>query len=551
MLSEKRITIKEIVFAFLVSTLLLLICTKSSPLYPMNDWTDVNCIYIMGKAVNNGMVMYRDIFDHKGPVLYFIFAIADIISGDSALGLWIFEVICVAGFIFFTIQSSKLIVKNRRVVYFVLPFMVLFLLTSKSFTHGGSTEELALFPLSYSFYYFLRLSKDHKIHIAEHILNGVCFALVFWMKFTMVALYLGAYLFVVIYVLFKKETRLIAPTLYSALGFFAVSAAILLYFIANSALKDLWDVYFYGNIFTYTDDNSFVEKLVLMAKRVFAIPFVNLLFFLPIYVAFVMIIIQKKINMLPALITFFITMCLLYMGGARAYYPIVTAVYFSLGIWAMDEIYEKLKTKKILLWIVGILFYAVCVYTANDRLKALPVMTLLFFGGVFFAAKFFSRSCGNESGDTTRKLLISHGVSSAVIAANIILVFLMSFPMGNNTYLLEYEKEDMPQYKFAEIINAKEDATLLNYGFLDGGFYFASGVMPSNKYFYRSNLVTQEMLDEQDYLIENHKVDFVVTRIDSPNQKVIDAGYVCVAQVSHIYLGQEIDFFLYQLPSSN
>ena len=551
MLSEKKITIKEIVFAFLVSTLLLLICTKSSPLYPMNDWTDVNCIYTMGKAINNGMVIYRDVFDHKGPVLYFLFAIADIISSDSALGLWIFEVICVAGFMFFTIQSSKLLVKNPKVIYFALPFMVLFLLTSNSFTHGGSTEELALFPLSYSFYYFLRLSKNHKIHVTEHILNGVCFAIVFWMKFTMVALYLGAYLFVVIYVLFKKENRLIVPTLYSALGFFAISAVILLYFAANGALKDLWDVYFYGNIFTYTEDSSFVNKLVLMVKRVIAVPFSNTLFFLPIYISFVMMVIKKKTNMLPTLITFFLTMCLLYMGGARVYYPIVMAVYFSLGIWAMEEIYEKLKTKKALLWIVGVLFYVGCIYVANDRLTALPAIAFIFFVSVFIATKVFSRSRGNESDDTVRRMLITRGTSSAVIAANVILVFLMSFPMGNNTYLLEYEKEDMPQYKFAEIINAKEDATLLNYGFLDGGFYFASGVMPSNKYFYRSNLVTPELLEEQDYIIENHKADFVVTRIDSPNQKVIDAGYVCVAQVSHIYLGQSVEFFLYQLPTSN
>ena len=120
--------------------------------------------------------------------------------------------------------------------------------------------------------------------------------------------------------------------------------------------------------------------------------------------------------------------------------------------------------------------------------------------------------------------------------------------MGNNTYLMKYEKEDMPQYKFAEIINSKEDASLLNYGFLDGGFYFASGVMPSNKYFYRSNLVTQEMLDEQDYLIENKKVDFVVTREDSPNQKVIDAGYICISHLTHVYLGKEIDFYLFSHP---
>ena len=547
MISGKNIKIKELLFVVIVSVLLLLICTKSSPLYPMNDWTDVNCIYTMGKAINNGSVIYRDVFDHKGPVLYGVFAIADLISSNSHIGLWFFEIVCIAGFLYFTIQSSKLLVKNHNTIYFLIPFIALFLLTSTAFTHGGSTEELALFPLSYSLYYFIRLSMASKIHITEHILNGVCFALVFWMKFTMVALYLGVYFFVAIYVLFKKEKRLIVPTLYSVLGFFVVTAVILVYFMANNALKDLWEVYFYGNIFVYSDNAEFSERIEVIVLRLLILPLINFLFFMPIWVGFIISLFKKKKNMLPCFFTFCITMCSLYMAGARKYYLIVVAVYSCISIWGLNEIYEKLKPKKALLWIVGALFYIICTYTVAGEFKIFPIIA----GGVFLAVMwilYFAPSKNKENDIEERKQKVSKALSSCFISANLILSFLMSFPMGNNTYMLEYEKEDLPQYRFAEIINAEENATLLNYGFLDGGFYFASGVMPINKYFYRSNLVTQELLDEQDYMIENHMVDFVVTRVDSPNQKVLDAGYVCVARCTYVYLNQDVEFYLFRLP---
>ena len=61
---------------------------------------------------------------------------------------------------------------------------------------------------------------------------------------------------------------------------------------------------------------------------------------------------------------------------------------------------------------------------------------------------------------------------------NLIIAFaLLATP---NRYLMSYKKEELPQYKFAEKIKQSgiENPTLLNYGFLDGGFYTASGILP-------------------------------------------------------------------------
>ena len=68
------------------------------------------------------------------------------------------------------------------------------------------------------------------------------------------------------------------------------------------------------------------------------------------------------------------------------------------------------------------------------------------------------------------------------------------------------------QYRFAKIINQQEDATLLNYGFLDWGFYTAAGVAPHLKYYHLANMPLEELHSEQDRYVREGLSDFVVTR---------------------------------------
>ena len=39
----------------------LAVCSKSSFLYPMNDWVDVNCYFTVGRGILRGLVPYRDV----------------------------------------------------------------------------------------------------------------------------------------------------------------------------------------------------------------------------------------------------------------------------------------------------------------------------------------------------------------------------------------------------------------------------------------------------------------------------------------------------------
>ena len=108
--------------------------------------------------------------------------------------------------------------------------------------------------------------------------------------------------------------------------------------------------------------------------------------------------------------------------------------------------------------------------------------------------------------------------------------------------MLQYKKADLPQYQFAQMINQKENATLLNYGFMDSGFYTVTGIVPSNRYFCIMNVDKTEAREEQDNIVRNGMVDFVITR----DEKLDSALYEEKMVSEFIYEDVMYEYTLYE-----
>ena len=108
---------------------------------------------------------------------------------------------------------------------------------------------------------------------------------------------------------------------------------------------------------------------------------------------------------------------------------------------------------------------------------------------------------------------------------------------------MDYRREDLPQYRFAEIISQSEGPSLLNYGFLDGGFYFAAGVLPSDPFFCSLNIDLPEMDHALRESIREGKTAFVVTR----SQKLKgSSNYTLVDEADLPFEGRTWHYYLYQ-----
>ena len=69
--TERRVQIGMLLYCLFVSFCFLTICTKSSFLYPLNNGSDIQCFFTVGKGMMHGLVPYRDLVEQKGPLLYF------------------------------------------------------------------------------------------------------------------------------------------------------------------------------------------------------------------------------------------------------------------------------------------------------------------------------------------------------------------------------------------------------------------------------------------------------------------------------------------------
>lgn len=98
--------------------------------------------------------------------------------------------------------------------------------------------------------------------------------------------------------------------------------------------------------------------------------------------------------------------------------------------------------------------------------------------------------------------------------------------------LMKVKREDMAQTKAAEIICAEAGATLLDWSSLDQGFYLATGILPTQRYFANNNLDAAEKREAYRACVDDGKVDYVVT---NQYQPAPSERYEMVAELEGVF----------------
>ena len=117
-----------------------------------------------------------------------------------------------------------------------------------------------------------------------------------------------------------------------------------------------------------------------------------------------------------------------------------------------------------------------------------------------------------------------------------------AYCISDNTYLLGVDREDLPTYRFAKHIGKVENASLLNYRFLDGGFYHAANVLPATKFFCLLNANIPGMGSKQDDIVNTGAADFVVSR----NKKIESNFYKLIDETEYRHEDIMHKYYLYQ-----
>lgn len=494
-------------FCFLAAACFLAVCSRSSFLYPMNDWVDVNIYITMGRSMHAGKLLYTDVYDQKGPLLYYIYYLLTTFA-NCYLAEYVLEVVCYGLFLFFAAQCAALYARRAWTPYAVVLTLAAVVPASNVFSLGGSVEELCLFMMMHPLYATLRAIRQKTFLTGRQaLLFGAYAGVILWIKYTMLGFYAGLALFIAVWFLQARRYAALGRVIGCFLaGLAIVSALTVSYFVYHGTLGDLWTAYFYNNIFIYSD--AAAESAGSRVFFVLKAGLENTLSF------------ARKNPVMTALVLFGTAGCAVLRGGGA------------------KKFVHSGETCALVLPLVGVVFFTLFLGKSYDY-YGLPLAVFAPFGAML-ALK------------PAERLRLRPAVAGVLSTALFAGALAADVRLSQSTELLLKSRDEMTQYQFAEIINQVEEATLLNYGFLDGGFYYAADIVPENRFFCLLNIPLAEMREEQKTWVEDGMTDFVVTQGAMLEWMGVDSSnYVCVDETGSFAENKDGEFtvngyFLYQ-----
>lgn len=507
-----------------ISFLLMLLLTRSSFLYPYNNWDDSNSYFSMGKSMFHGILIYRDIFDQKGPYLYFLYGLCSLVSGTTFRGVFLMEIFLGAADLLLIGRILNLFCRPQTAA-FLSPILFACMCASKSFYWGGCAEEICLPFLLFPLYVLLRTLQHNRrtgFSPRDVFLSGLCCGFVFCVKFTLMGFFLGFALSVILTCRsFREFARLAGCFL---LGTLFPFVPWVIYFGITGGLDDWYRVYIYTNVFLYSDFGanshgaSASQKIYDLAKLLYWLILDNLQYFIFVIAGLLWMLLRKGASfagrIAPALM-FALTFLFIYIGGAHLpYYAFPLTAFAVTGMAGAGVLLDRIATRVVLQ-------------------KSIPADGARKAGSS-------RRTAGNIT-LVTAGILLSLVISYAVILRCSWNMDYLGTPK-DQIFLTSFT-EDINKDREAGIVD-KDHTTLLNIGCLDSGLYTTTGIYPTCYWFQTQTLPGGEVDREQlSYILEG-RTDYIVARDSYP--EAIFEHYEQIDEFHQTLQPQDFTYYLFR-----
>jgi hypothetical protein len=233
-------------WTFLCVFLWLFYFYEFSPIIARSPGTDYPIFLLNGDAILNGQIPYLNIYDNKGPVWFFFFMILQLISPWSFISsvFWIFFHNLIIFYLCYKI-SRVFLSKQLSIIASFAPLIIL----QFSRLVSPNVEYLSIPYILFCLYVFAQLLTRPKSSMRkQYVINGVCFAIIFWSKYQLVGVWLGAFFAMITLLIIKKVDKPVFKKIVfnHFLGFTVPTCLIFVYFIANNALYEMLNNYFFS-----------------------------------------------------------------------------------------------------------------------------------------------------------------------------------------------------------------------------------------------------------------------------------------------------------------
>lgn len=237
--------------------LVLVVLINSSPLFSTIPGIDSGIFLYTARQMLRGDVPYRDMWDHKAPGIYFVDALALLLTPDSRWGLWILEVVSLWMAVLLSFETLKTAFGESSAFWGTVVWVSSFILI---YEKGNFSEEFAL-PLKFATISMFLQGLNGKKYGRYGYLIGLAAGFTFFIKQNLLGISIVCIGHLSIWLLLKKrQGQMVKFLLASSAGFASVSLLFLGYFAANDALDDFWDAAFRFN-FVYISAPTFSARL--------------------------------------------------------------------------------------------------------------------------------------------------------------------------------------------------------------------------------------------------------------------------------------------------
>ncbi len=475
------------IFIFFYSFIVMLFCTRSSPLYVFNGWVDPNAYFTVGKGLVNGLVPYRDLFDHKGPLTYLLFGLGYLADHDGFWGIYVIQSLMMGITLCFTYKTLLLFSGRKAGCLMLTPLLGLFILWQGCYVGGGASPDEFAIPFEMvSLYYFIRYfcsgEKTHSPWVM--FLHGTMAGCVLLLKFNLALFWFGFGAMVFLKLIIEKQyANFWKNLLFLLMGVAAICLPYIFYALVTGSLDDFIEAYFRYNMLYANVEIGFWKKITAMLKNIVRNNItVNMGTFVMSTGGILYFMFRRKSPEglyweAGAVVSYILSLISIYFSQEVYLYAFLPNTVFA--IFGLAAVSDMLK----------------CAYKKTKLKKRIPIGKTLFAGLLVLAVTV------SANGYISNSRLVSSGRGLA------------------------------PQRQFSQIMHERrENPTMLMYDALDHGFYTAANILPVNRFFYKPSGVPYEkypaVLDDQNRVLQNKEVDFVVCQTDNPENTDIDNRFL-------------------------
>ncbi len=241
----------EYIISFLVSVFVSGVFLFNSPSHPWihgEPDIDSSVFKTVSLMMREGYLPYRDSFDHKGPLLYFINFWGDCLSAKC--GVWIFELLSLSVTVFAMYRIAKLFCKSLSAA--VAVFVALSMLFVY-FEGGNFTEEYAMPFISVSLLYFLSYINERVISDWKVVVAGICLGCVLMLRPNMISVWVVFCIAIMVMQIRDKEIgKLFRFIMLFLIGILITVLPIVIWLLAKGIFGDFINAYLSFN-FMYSD----------------------------------------------------------------------------------------------------------------------------------------------------------------------------------------------------------------------------------------------------------------------------------------------------------